>query len=504
MSETDQPRGVSCRGRTLDRILPPLLLVAGVVGTIPVVRSLYVADLNWCYPHLTADSYDWINNGLYWAGAPVRPSLRPPGLPLVIGLLWKAGLLSWLPLLNFVMLGATAVVLYKLLRERFSPAVSALSAWIFYANDYSQDLAKYVMAEVWATFFIVLASLFFFRAARRPSLYWALGFSLAIGFLFHYAGLPAGVGFAAAVLLSRREHLRRGELWGGAALSIVVSAVWLVVRAWHYRLNPGGPRHVVELVRPSLAHLVFFLVAGTALLGLALLPLYAAGLIRTLFFGVEQYRDFRATVLAPLVVIGIFFVFLYDWADKRFLFYLFPFCVCLLAEGVALVFGFARKGPLQLMGAAAYLAVALLWNQIRYPSYGIHYVALTPRDFFDPTGRLEGKPVARIHDRYVSAFTHGLFDYRPHPAACHLGDDYLALVKLRPVLDEKLGRGVPVGFYTPAGWPADYWSSVNRLSNILLRPVVRPDQAVCGVAGMEVPGKTTFLFAPPYYVVCGP
>lgn len=503
MTESDPLKTPPGRSQALDRFVPPLLLLAGAVGTIPLVRSLYVADLNWCYPYLTPDSYDWINNGLYWAGAPVSPSFRPPGLPLLIGLLWKAGLLSWLPLLNFVALGATALVLCKLLRERFHPTVAALSAWVFYANDFSQDLAKYVMAEVWATLFIVLATLLFLRAANRPRLYSAFGLSLGIGFLFQYAAVPAGVGFAAAVLVARREHLRLKELWTGAAVSIALPALWLAVRAWHYRMHPGGPRHGVEaLLHPSFVHLGFFAVAGIALLGLALIPLYGAGLFRMSARNPEITRDYRATILAPPAAMGIFFFFLYDWADKRFLFYLFPFAICLLAEGLASLLAFARKSPLRFLVASAYLLIALLWNQIHYPTYGIRFVALTPRFFFDPAGRLRGEPVARLHDRYLSAFSRGLFDFRLRPADCRLGEGYEALLRLRPILDERLGRGVPIGLYTPTGWPADYWSSVNRASNVLERPVVRPDQAPCGLAGMEVPGQKTILTVAPYVVVC--
>ena len=51
-----------------DRLPPLLLAVFAALGALPVVRSLLVADLNWCYPYVTSDSYDWIANGLSWAG----------------------------------------------------------------------------------------------------------------------------------------------------------------------------------------------------------------------------------------------------------------------------------------------------------------------------------------------------------------------------------------------------------------------------------------------------
>ncbi|MFI5180522.1 MAG: glycosyltransferase family 39 protein [Thermoanaerobaculia bacterium] len=491
------------RDYLLDRLLPVALLIAGIVGTIPVVRSLHVADVNWCYSYLTRDSYDWINNGLYWAGARVAPSFRPPGLPVLIALLWKAGLLSWLPLLNFSALLATAIILYRLLRRAFPPAVAALASWIFYANDFSQDLAKYVMAEVWATFFIVLAALLFLRAANRPRLYTAVGLSLGVGFLVHYVALVAGMGFVLALFMARRDHLGLTELWAGAAVSCVLPALWLVARSSFYRMHPEGPRVVPEaLLRPTFTHVGFFVITSVALLGLPLLPLYLGGFVSALARLREKGRDYRSTILALPIVMGIFFLVIYDWADKRFLFYLFPFLACFLAEGLSRLFAWARASGLRLLAASAYVSVALLWNQIHYPTHGIQYVALTPRDFFDAVGRMKGAPVARLHDRWVSAFADGLFDYRLRPADCRLDGGYTGLLRLRPLLDEMLGRGVAIGLYAPAGWPADYWSCVNRASNILERPVVRPDLAPCSLAEQEVPGTRTLLSVSPYFVVC--
>ncbi len=75
--------------------LPAILLtILACAGAFPVVRSLLVSDLSWCYPYVTSDSYDWIANGLSWAGENVSASWRPPGVPLLIAALFKLGLLS--------------------------------------------------------------------------------------------------------------------------------------------------------------------------------------------------------------------------------------------------------------------------------------------------------------------------------------------------------------------------------------------------------------------------
>jgi hypothetical protein len=59
-------------GRGPERRLASTGLAAAVVlGAWPVLRALRSDDLNWCYRYLGPDSYDWIANGLSWAGAPV-------------------------------------------------------------------------------------------------------------------------------------------------------------------------------------------------------------------------------------------------------------------------------------------------------------------------------------------------------------------------------------------------------------------------------------------------
>ncbi|HEX7604492.1 MAG TPA: hypothetical protein VF316_22895 [Polyangiaceae bacterium] len=46
------------------------------------------------------------------------------------------------------------------------------------------------------------------------------------------------------------------------------------------------------------------------------------------------------------MALTVFWFFFYDWADKRFLYYLFPFCICFLAEGLDALAAWARRGRL--------------------------------------------------------------------------------------------------------------------------------------------------------------
>lgn len=500
-----------------ERLPPTLLAVFAALGALPVVRSLIVPDLNWCYPYITSDSYDWINNGLFWAGVQVSPSLRPPGLPLLIAALWKPGALSYLPVVGFLFLGLSTVALYALLRERHDAWIAAVACWFFFANGYVQDLARYLMAETYAAPFLVLAALAFVRSERAPRAWIAFGLFLGAGFLFAYVAVPAGVGFVAAFLAVARKDLRRKELWAGVASLALVSGSWLAFRLWFYRAHPGGPRHGVEaLLRPSIANAPFYAYALVALVGLVPLALYATGGIRLARVPSAPPR-WRAAVLSPLVAVALFWFFLYDWADKRFLLYVLPFLVCFLAEGLVLLRDLARSGRAAAVAAAAFLVLALLWNQIRYPSYGFQFLALSPAHFLQPRLTFDsaakailhadGAQIVRPFGSYAAAWSRGLFDPRPVGIACPIADrGYSCLAVLKHEADRILRPGQPLGLFTttPRGWSLDYWSCTQRLANVLLRPVTLPQEAEILLGGIEAVPAGMDVSRPPFLARCGP
>ncbi len=495
--------------------LPPLLLaVFATLGVLPVVRSLIVADLNWCYPYMTADSYDWISNGLFWSGKPILPSLRPPGFPLLIAGLMKVGLLPLLPVLSFLFLGLSTVFLYFLLRERHDAWIATTACWFFFANDCVQDLAKYVLAETYATPFLVLAALAFVRAGRNLRWYSVMGGALGAAFLFSYAAAPAGIGLALAVVAVRSEDVRSRELWKGALAATGMALAWLVIRAWFHRIHPDAPRHDFEaLLRPTLSNLTSYAISGVALLGLLLLPLYVLGGLRLLRRDAAT-RRYRAALLLTVSAILVFVVFFYDWADKRFLVYALPFFTCALAEGLESLRAYALRGRIYTVVSAVVLAGCLLWNQIRYPSYGFGFIALTPERFLEASRatrsnlktelHLTGARVVRLHGTLASSFSRGLFDPRPRPAPCALADPaFTCLGTLKTVADGLLGEGQPIGFRPPRSWPSDRLVDFIRLRNVFQRPIVEPPVAEISLAGVEaVPGAD--FSRPPFLARCGP
>lgn len=472
------------------------------------MRSLVVTDLNWCYPFMMSDSYDWIANGLFLAGAKGATTWRPPGLPLLIAALWKAGALRWLPVVNYVVLGLTAAVLYRLLRERHGTWISAAAAWFFFANDFVQDLTKYVLAEIYCTLFIVLAAHAFLRAARDPRRYRTCALFLAVGFLFHHATAVVGLGFAVAMVVTRRTDLRRKEPWQGLVASAIVAGGWALFRWSQGHANPGGRWHPQEeLLGFAPENAQFYVVAAIALLGIAVLPLYVAGFLRLVKSGFPD-PAYRVSVLAPLMSLSLFWLFFYDWVDKRFLYYQFPFCACLLAEGLESLLSFARRSRLAAGVAGTFLALTLLWNEIRYPTYGLSYVALTPLDFFEAravqresgktTFGFRGARVVRLHETLGAGFSGSLFDVRLAPPSCSLDSpSFTCLGSLKADADRLLVPGEPIGLDPPAGWPPDFYASLNRLGNVLLRPVVRPPRARIALVGLDAAKE-------PFLASCGP
>jgi hypothetical protein len=463
---------------------------------------------------MTADSYDWISNGLFWSGKPILASLRPPGLPLVIAGLSKLGLLSLLPVVSFLFLGLSTGFLYVLLRERHDPWIAATACWFFFANDTVQDLAKYVLAETYATPFLVLAALAFVRAGSDLRWYPVMGAALGVAFLFSYAAVPAGVGLALAVLAVRATDLRSRELWKGVLGAAAVGVGWLAVRAWFHRVHPDAPRHDFEaLLRPTLSNLTSYAIAGVALLGLLLLPLYALGGVR-LLAGDAASRRYRAASVWTASTILVFVVFLYDWADRRFLVYALPFFTCALAEGLESLRAFAARGRLATIAAATVLVSCILWNQIRYPSYGFGYLALTPKHFLEASrtvGRnlktelhLTGARVVRLHETLPSSLSRGLFDPRPRATPCVLSDPaFSCLGTLKGAVDRALAVGQPIGFRPPASWAGDRLMSFIRLRNVFQRPVVDPPDADVSLAGVEAAPGADYS-RPPFLARCGP
>lgn len=455
------------------RALGILALAAlGILGALPGLRT---PDLGFCYSFMTPDSWDWLANGLYWAGAPLLPSFRPPGLPLLVALLSRFSALPLLPFLNYAALGLSAALLYRLVRLRHDALVAALAVLLFVSNGSLFGHVRYVMAEVYTLPFLVGAAIAFERAATRPRLYVVCSLLLSVSFLFHYAGLVAGLGLAVTLALFRRPALRNAcgsapsalrTRWPWIALlaAAPLPVAWLAFRALQYRAHPEAGIHVIEgLVRLSAGNLRYYGVVAIALCGLLAIPLYAAGFSRLVKSRTEPWSQ---AVLGPLLALGLFFTFLYDWKDKRFLYYLFPFAVCAAAEGIAALREWGRGGRGRAFATVAFLVLSLLWNRIPYPRDTSSLVAFSPYDFLDAAMGLRTATW-----KTLPVENDGFLSFRSAPTDCRYEGERVALPAVKRALDEHLAPGEPVGLDFPAARPEHYWAATNRLAIALGRRV---------------------------------
>lgn len=454
------------------------ILALAVVGVLGVLPSLATADLNWCYPYMSPDSWDWMANGIFWSGTSIIASFRPPGLPLVIALLHRLRALPMLPYLNFAMLGLAAFLLHRLLRLRHSPLVAALAVLLFVSNGSLFGYSRYVMAEVWTLPFLIGAAIAFIRSAEQPRRYWLCAALLSVSFLFHYAGAVVGAGLGLAMLLYRRESFSTRWPWVALALATPLPTAWMLIRGLHNR-SSAKVHVIVDLVHPSLDNLWYYAVVSIALVSLAALPLYVAGFARLFPWRGQRLSPWAQAVLFPLLSLALFFTLLYSWEDKRFLYYLFPFAVAVAAEGISTMLVFGRRGRLRAVLVALGLAIALLWNRIPYPATSHTLLALSPRDFWDAA---EGLRTARM--RSVSAAgtldlfaTDGFATFRNPPPTCTNPREFAATHDLKEFVDGHLAPSESIALAGRDGSSTSYWIDSNRISIALERTVEKPATA---------------------------
>lgn len=318
----------------------PLL---GCLGLLAVLQAVVLApplvypDLNLEYPFMGGDSHDWIANGLRLAGHDVRYSGRAPLLPLVIALLERAGMLSWLPVLLVALFHGTVLAFYMLAARLSSRSAAFAAALALMVCHSLLGLSLEVMADVPASCLLFLAARSFLVERYRGA-----GLLGGLSAVTQPIGLVLAVPAALTLLLQRTEHLRSRALWTGAALFAALPGLWMAFR-------PAGgeadiPSRQWDLVSFHLGSVPFYGRALLALLGLPACVALAAGL----WIAVRKGEVF---VVALFAALAGFFVFLYTWEAERFLVY--PVWMAGLLIAIALA-----KLPRAAFAVAAVLVVA--------------------------------------------------------------------------------------------------------------------------------------------------
>ena len=340
---------------------------AAALALVLVGRFVWLAahlrfpDLVADYPFLGGDGLEWIQNGLFRAGHPVRPPDRSPLLPLLLAGLERLGALSWFPLVNQLVLSAGLAALFGAVRRWHGPRVAFLAALAPASSAAAVRMSVEVMADTLAAVLLFLATLAFLGGARRPALYALAGLLGGASALAQPAALLLPLALAFPLLAARSAELRRPQLLLGGALFAALAllpAAATAWRAWRYGAVGTATRQWT-LLAPHLDELPFYAGAAAGLWGLPALLLAATGLARLL-----RRRAARGWLLLGLLVtLGGFFVVLYDFAAQRLLLYL------LLPVALA-----AAAGLAALRRAAAQVGAGLLcalWAAWPVPGAGV-------------------------------------------------------------------------------------------------------------------------------------
>lgn len=357
---------------------PPVLVAAVMVALSAVTgRLLVYQDLNLQYPFMFPDSYDWVANGLHYAGYTLNFTVRPPGLPLIIAALAHVGALHLLPLVNLATMLGIVATCYGLFARAMPRPAALVAATLLFASYFLFSLAFYVLADLYCLLFIALSLREYVRAREAPRRYVTAALFLGISLAFQYAAVALLPAYALVWLVCRRRAPAWRHLALAAATVAATLAPWMIYR-WVTFGDPMYSRVMhVQLVRPHLSGIPFYLfntvgAAGVAACGLALI-----GLVAALRRGRGETPLLMLLVLAGNVV---FWVLLYDWYDRRFVLYWLIPIYYLAAHGAGVIL--AALPPFRGRGAAVglvTLGLALYANLDCGSPLSVDRIVLSPR-----------------------------------------------------------------------------------------------------------------------------
>jgi hypothetical protein len=323
-----------------------------------LASHLHYRDLALDYPFPGGDGLEWLNNGLAWAGAPTRTTARPPVLPWIFALLDRLHALPWFPLLHQLVLPAGVLALYLTLRRWHPPWVALGACLVPLVSAAATGHGLELMADTLAAVLLFFALAAFLEADRRPRLYVAAGAVGAASALTQHAALLAPLPLAVALLVTRRDDLRRPHLWLGATLFALPCAGWFLGKAIVFGSAGDVAGRHWDSLGLQWGALPYY---GAALAGLIGLPACALALWGAVDLVRHHHREARTWVaLGVALTLGGFFVFLYGFRLQRLLLYV------LLPLGIPLAQGLAAIRPRVLQAIAA--ALATTWAA--WPSPG--------------------------------------------------------------------------------------------------------------------------------------
>jgi len=291
------------------------------------------------YKFFSADSYDWIANGVrLFQNDDI--TFRPPGLPILIKILYSLKILFLLPLVNQVIFFLILLMVFKLTglftKKDYIQYFVVMYSFLNYGL---QSFANYILADYY-TILLITISLYVLLKGRYGRAFVFLGISLLFQ-NFPFFLFPIWYAF---VVYSKYILPLKGEKYeslftSSSFLKILKDSVlyflmFINVNIFWYLykyLKFGNPIYskldYFSLIEPNLNSLFFYSINTYTLFGI--LALIAFGYIA---FNIKKFlKTDRILLLAGTFITCFFWIIIYDWNDRRFLLYLIPFLFPIIA-----------------------------------------------------------------------------------------------------------------------------------------------------------------------------
>jgi 4-amino-4-deoxy-L-arabinose transferase-like glycosyltransferase len=215
-------------------------LVLAVLALFVVAKAAIAAS-TYYLPAWDEAVYIGIGKYLYSGGtAGLFEAIRPPGLPLLTGALWRVGLdpLLWARVVSLLLAAVAVLLAYALARRLYSPLAGRLAAVLLVCAPLFFIWSGRIMTEIPSAVFLLLALWLLARGVD-----FLTGLSAGAALLIRF---PQGVLVFAAVVLcllglvagprpTRRALLAQAVRFSGGVLLVV--APYLVATAFAYRTH---------------------------------------------------------------------------------------------------------------------------------------------------------------------------------------------------------------------------------------------------------------------------
>ncbi|MBN1617745.1 hypothetical protein JW887_00175 [Candidatus Dojkabacteria bacterium] len=362
-----------------------------------LINIVNVSNFLNTYKFFSPDSYDWISNGIHLFSEKYI-TVRNPGLPLIIKFLWSLNLMFLLPYINHIFLGLLFYYISKILNILNVSKVSKIVCMsILFFNYYLNDYANYILTDVYC---IALISMSLFVLLKK-NWYFAF-FILGIGSLFqNFPLFLAPFWYLYWFIDQEKWKFINSDILAILKKSVLFVLVTLIpVLPWFiYKFIIWGNPLYTKVAQFSLLKLHYNTVIYYAI---AILKVFSVPLIGLLL--INTLSDIRNAILRKFknvrkqyfFYLGSFFVlffwvFLYDWSEVRFLFYLIPFIIPLFSFSIDSLkenMKIALIILLPILLFPVYIRSELFSMWYQFPITNDDHIQFTPRSYEYPVGKV--------------------------------------------------------------------------------------------------------------------